>query len=301
MTAKPKLSIVIPFRNEEMEPYKTLESILDTSKDVEIIFIEDGPFSYSFGKNVRNYATGYQHGTCYARDYGVSKVHSDNILMIDAHMRFERDHWADKIIERLEAEPKTIFCTRIKGLTPDGTESGKYYQGATVEMFAKGKYGKEIIAEKWLRDLSTQEFAEVPIIMGGAYAFKKQWYDKIKGFQGLRLFGNIQSYLSFKSWMFGGKVKCLNSVEISHKFKIGSQHDIPLFYSYYNRLVTMFTLFPLELGKKCIDYLEKNKHWEQAWGLINKNIKEARDLRYYYSENTIIDIRNMFDKFGIAY
>jgi len=297
MTAKPKLSIVIPFRNEGMEPYKTLKSILDTSKDVEIVFIEDGPFSYSFGKDIKNYATGYQHGTCYARDYGVSKVHSDNILMIDAHMRFEQDHWADKIVERLEAEPETIFCTRIKGLNPDGTESGKYYQGATVKMFTKGKYGKEIIAEKWLRDLSTQEFLEVPIIMGGAYCFKKAWYDKVKGFQGLRMFGNIQSYLSFKSWIFGGKVKCLNSIQIAHKFKQGSQHDIPLFYSYYNRLYTALVLFDKELIEKCIDYLDGNKYWEKAWALINKNIDHIRKDKKYYSGN----IKEIFDKFEIKY
>ena len=296
MTAKPKLSIVIPFRNEGMEPYKTLESILNTSKDVEIIFIEDGPFSYSFGK-VMNYATGYQHGTCYARDYGVTKVHSDNILMIDAHMRFDHDHWADKIVEKLESEPKTIFCTQIKGF-----ESEKRYQGATVEIFSTGKSGNEIIAERWLKELSDQEFPEVPIIMGATYAFNKQWYNKIRGFQGLKMFGQIQSYISFKSWMFGGKVKCLNTVEIAHKFKQGSQHNIPLFYVYYNKLYTMLVLFPKELRDKCIDYLDNdNKQWQQAWGLVNKNINQIRKDRDYYKNNSIVDIRNMFEKFDIKY
>ena len=296
MTAKPKLSIVIPFRNEGMEPYKTLESILNTSKDVEIIFIEDGPFSYSFGK-VMNYATGYQHGTCYARDYGVTKVHSDNILMIDAHMRFDHDHWADKIVEKLESEPKTIFCTQIRGF-----ESEKRYQGATVEMFSAGKSGKEIIAEKWLKELSDQEFPEVPIIMGGAYAFNKQWYNKIRGFNLQKLFGNIQSYISFKSWIFGGSVKCLNSVLIAHKFKQGSQHNIPLFYMYYNKLVIMFTLFPLELQKKCIEYLDNdNKNWQQAWSLLHKNINGLRRIKKYYEKESVVDIRNMFEKFDIKY
>ena len=296
MTAKPKLSIVIPFRNEGDEPYKTLESIKDTSKDVEVIFVEDGPLSYSFGK-VPNYATGYQHGTCYARDYGVTKVRSDNILMLDAHMRFKNDDWSDKIVEKLEAEPKTIFCTQIKGF-----ESEKRYQGATVQMFAENKKGNEIIAEKWLKELSGQEFPEVPIIMGATYAFNKQWYNKIRGFNLQKLFGNIQSYISFKSWIFGGSVKCLNSVLIAHKFKQGSQHNIPLFYMYYNKLVIMFTLFPLELQKKCIEYLDNdNKNWQQAWSLLHKNINGLRKIKKYYEKESVVDIRNMFNKFDIKY
>lgn len=300
MTARPKLSIVIPFRNEGEEPYRTLESIRDTSRDVEVIFIEDGPLTYSFGKDARNYATGYQRGTCYARDYGMTKVSSDNVLMIDAHMRFDKDHWADKIVDKLRSEPQTIFCTRMKGLNWDGTASGKYYQGATVQMFAEGKNGREIIAEKWLRDLSTQEFPEVPIVMGGNYAFNKQWYDKIKGFNGLSMFGNIQSYISFKSWMFGGKVKCLNTVQIAHKFKEGSQHNIPLFYSLYNRLYTMLTLFDKELREKCIDYLDNdNIFWQQAWALVNKNVKTILKDREYYDNR--IDIRNTFRKFDIDF
>lgn len=298
MTAKPKLSIVIPFRNEGMEPYKTLESIRDTSKDVEVIFIEDGPMSYSFGKDVKNYATGYQHGTPYARDYGVTKARSDNILMIDAHMRFETDQWADKIVDKLRSEPTTIFCTRMKGLNPDGTESGRFYQGATVEMFATGKNGPEIIAEKWITNFTPGEFAEVPIIMGGNYCFNKEWYNKIKGFQGLKMFGNIQSYISFKSWMFGGSVKCLNSVQISHKFKVGSQHTIPLFYHYYNKLYTMMVLFPPDLKSRCINYLDnENEHWAKAWALINSNIESIRRDMIYYKG---LDIKKVLSKFRIC-
>ena len=292
MIAKPKLSIVIPFRGEGLEPYKTLESIRSTSKNVEVIMIEDGPGSYQF--DTPHYATGYQRGTCYCRDFGVSKANSDNILMLDAHMRFRHDHWADKIIEKLEQEPKTIFCTRVKGFG----ESNKYYQGATIQMYTEGKMGKEIIAEKWLRDLSTQEFPEVPIIMGAAYCFKKEWYNKLKGFQGLKMFGNIQSYLSFKSWMFGGSVKCLNSIEISHLFKIGSQHNIPLFYHCYNKLYTMLVLFDEDLRMKCIRYLDNdNKFWQQAWGLVNKNIHQIRKDREYYSN--LINIKEVFKKFDI--
>lgn len=266
----PRLSIVMPFLNEGMEPLYTVRSILDTCGDpaqVEIIAVQDDPqFGVDFTGypqvvHVRNPS---RMGTGVSRNIGVTRATSGCVLIIDAHMRFRHDNWVEQICTAVEDEPTTIFCTRCAVLNDqhmDVENPRKYYYGANLlfvnqetpasaPQFFDGdlpKVVRNVIEPKW----RTQEKygtdsgrEEIPCVLGACYAFRKSWFNHLRGFNGLMSWGTSEPFLSLKSWMAGGTSKLLPSVTIGHLFRGRSPFTTPIFHLIYNKLLVIRTVMP---------------------------------------------------------
>ena len=52
-------------------------------------------------------------GVTVCRDFGVDEARSENVLIIDAHMRFRRDNWVEKGIEAIEKNPNPVPSENI--------------------------------------------------------------------------------------------------------------------------------------------------------------------------------------------
>ena len=95
------LSIVMAFRNEGSEPEMTVKSILETctKSGIEILVINDASDEerdFSPYPQVRYFCNKKRSGITACRDFGVDKARSENILSIDAHMRFRKDDWLER-------------------------------------------------------------------------------------------------------------------------------------------------------------------------------------------------------------
>jgi len=299
----------MPFLNEGKEPQRTIDSIFNTSisKKIEIIAIDDSSDQVVEIKphnNVRLIKTDKRIGVDACRQLGVEEAISDNILVIDAHMRFP-NNWLEDILLFLNKNPKSICCTTCCALGYGNMNlslsKDKYY-GATIKLFDKNtdkdRPAREILEPKWIGKLDGSSY-QIPCVLGANYFFKKDWFMYLQGWNGLTMWGSSEPFISIKSYLAGGDCKILTNVEIGHKFREKAPYVTRVDSLIYNKLYMMETLFPNELKEYLIDLMPKTKSLKRAKKMINKNDKEIKRAKKYYENNFNHDIYNYCNKFQI--
>ncbi|MDX1668264.1 MAG: glycosyltransferase [Limnobacter sp.] len=253
---KPKLSVVITFRNEGDEIRRTVESIRSTSSgQVEIILINDASNDdYPYLQVARQYACRYESwgeskGPGFNRHFGVLLAKADTVLLLDAHMRFYQTNWVDRLIECTTESPKTVFCTASKPLNAQG-EKLPYPEGrgATVNMITDCAISLFLPAWNTRTPAVMGGETSVPCILGATYCFKKDYFLYLEGYEGLFKYGGEEAFLSMKSWLIGDGCKVIDDVSIGHIYKSGNPrpwHSEESFYA-YNKLLLAATVFPVE-------------------------------------------------------
>lgn len=85
---------------------------------------------------------------------------------------------------------------------------------------------------------------EIPVVLGATYCSSKQYWDKIRGFQGLCQYGAEEEYISVKAWLEGGGCKFMPDIIIGHIYRKTSPYKTHSLQMLYNRFVMTSTLFP---------------------------------------------------------
>ncbi|MHA1961699.1 MAG: glycosyltransferase [Candidatus Thorarchaeota archaeon] len=316
-------TIIIPFLNEGNEPILTIESIYETaSPDLfDIIVIDDCSNKRTENLDrfedvsyVRN-KTRMGVGAC--RDLGVSMAKTPVVFIFDAHMRFKEDNWCESLISAVKREPTTCFCTSCVGLstkklnaTVENAKLGTYY-GATIRLFEhagncrnKPENYRNIIEPKWLEQKSipskTKEF-EIPCILGANYAFSTEWYMKIRGYEGLMMWGTSGPFISLKSWLAGGKCKIIPNIGIGHIFRDKAPYRTHSFYLLYNKMFIAKTILPEPLSTDLISFLGHNKDVALAKKVIETNDEVIRRYREYFGSIFRESVFDVFGRFGIDF
>lgn len=290
-----KITIIMPFLNEDNEPIETVKSIYETANSslFDIIAIDDGsvkPINFGSFKDVKCLRNDNRIGVDGCRQLGANMTETPYFFILDAHMRFKNDNWLEKMIDALEREPETAWCTVCLGLgygTMNVNESkGKYY-GATmlfVDPNAQlSRPAREVLEPKWADRKEGVEY-ELPCILGANYGFSKKWFDYIGGLKGLQMWGTSEPFLSLKTWMAGGKCKIKTDIEIGHKFRDNAPYRTGVYYLVYNKIFLCKTILPEDLGNKLINYLPKDSSFYNAMKEIENNqAKIISDKDYYQS------------------
>ncbi|MFX1476748.1 MAG: glycosyltransferase [Promethearchaeota archaeon] len=319
---KKKLTILIPFFNEGEEVIHTIESIYATTspKLFNIIAIDDGSNIPTLGlekyKEVTVFRNPERLGVGASRTKAAKLANSPYIFIIDAHMRFRDDKWCEKIIDALKKEPKTIFCTCSIALDysrPDVTVNnarlGRYY-GANLLLYNHGGIEKDkpsnyrdIIVPKCATKLryNENEIYEIPCILGATYGVNLEWFNKLKGFEGLKMWGSSEPFLSLKSWLAGGKCKIIPQIEIGHYYKTKAVYSTPSYYLLYNKMFIAKTIFPMQLSLDMIGFLGNNSEVRTSKILIDANKDIINDYKEYYNSILIKSIFEICNKFSINY
>lgn len=306
-----KMTIIMPFLNEELETVNTIKSIYDTApKDsFEIIAIDDGsdkfdPSVFNPYPDVIYKRNSKRIGVDGSRQMGIEMAKTDNILIIDAHMRFKNDKWMETMLAYLILEPETLWCTTCLGLgygTMDLNQHKGAYYGADmlfVDSNAKpDRPAREVLESKWASKKSDNDY-EIPCVLGANYFMTKKWADYIWGLKGLKMWGTSEPFLSIKTWMAGGKCKITTDIEIGHKFRSNAPYTTGISYLVYNKIFMCKTIFPNELADKLIGYLPKDVNYKKAMELIEDNKTEIEEAKDYYQTiftSSIYDYCNRFD------
>lgn len=308
------LTVVMPFLNEGDEPVRTIESILDTSPPgmVEILAIDDGSDEYnplvSKFPHVRLVRQLNRLGQPESLDKGVKMAQSPNVLMIDAHMTFRDDNWAERLIEILEAERETVFCTTCVHLSEEQRELSKAkqkYYGGTLQMIdpdeADSPFAKQILNPKWIETPPDQAVSDVPCILGAAYAVRKEWYQKLNGLKGLEKWGGHEPFLSLKSFLAGGKVQLIRDIEIGHLFReepgyMNYNHNL-----FYNKMLISKTVFPSEISDQLLEVIPQNVTTEYAMNLIHFYLSDLVDYQIFYEKLFTRTIFEYFEKYKLDF
>jgi len=319
--SKIDLSIVMAFRNEGIEPEMTVRSILETcgKAGIEILAINDcsdEEKDFSQYPQVRYISNIERLGVTVCRDLGVDEARSENVLIIDAHMRFKKDNWVDKGVEAIEKNPASIFCTTsvdisgnfdLKQAVLPIDHGLPYYAGCGLKLFLTqkdnprrpGSY-RNIIESKWAEE-RYGKMHQIPCLMGSNYFFKKTWYQKLHGFKGLKTWGNSEPFLSLKSWLAGGDVKVMKDIEIGHLYRRKNPNAVPDEHIIYNKAVTAKILFTPGFADELIDFLGNNPTIAKGKELLTVNAEEIEAERRYFKSIAELSPTDCFKKLGIDY
>lgn len=292
----PNLSIVIPFLNEKDNLAKTLYSIDSTkSEDVEIILVDDcsdDRFDYSTvaeNYNCKLYRNPYRKGVAKCRDIGVNSAKSDNILLLDAHMKFFDKDWVGKISEHLKFKKTRLYCAKSIVLDESWNISGDILgAGATIDFYNP----KNFFEPDWLNEKLVE--GEISCVLGAAYFFDRDYYLHIGGLSGLSQWGCDEQYLSIKYFMSGGEIRLASDISVGHVYRSRSPYTIMNGVSSFNKLLSLYCLSTekefeilepiIRKGIKCYDLQMNN---------IRRNIDLIGKIRSYNKaalrENSLFD------------
>jgi glycosyltransferase involved in cell wall biosynthesis len=288
------LTVVIPFLNEREEIERTLRSLRDTSDDVDVILVDDVSDPFPYEDVAKKYDAKYirneeRIGVAGSRDLGVSLSKTPNVLIIDGHMRFKNDDWHKKIPDAISADPECAYCTVCLGLgygRSEITDDTPKYAGGHIQFVTDMKgLSREILEPKWLpwqEGLSGRVY-EIPCILGANYAFSVEFYKKIKGLEGLRMWGCDEVYLSMKAWQAGGSCKLLGNVEIGHIFRDSAPYVTGVENLFYNKLLLCRTILPDSIGINLAQRLPLTNDHIVAQQMVRKNVSEICNLKSYYN------------------
>lgn len=316
------LSIVMCFRNEGSEPKQTIRSILATrgDADIEILAIDDcsdeavGLSSFPRVRYIRNEK---RLGVGMSRDFGVDQARSENILIIDAHMRFRQDNWAEKGTAAVEENPGSIFCTKsidigsgrfdLKQTVLPMDHDLPSYTGCGLQLFLTQRDNprkpdgfRNIIESKWAEEKYGNMYP-IPCLMGSNYFFKKTWYRKLHGFKGLKTWGNSEPFLSLKSWLAGGDIRLIKDIEIGHLYRRKNPNTVPREHFIYNKAVIARILFTPGFSDELINFLGDRPEVRKAKELLKANARAIEAERSYFSSIKKVPEIECFSKLHIDY
>lgn len=263
---KPAVSIIMPHYNDVETTIGTIDSIYETIDidNFEVIVICDGgervPAKY-LNRPMLNYVEHFFNvGVGQAFDTGVRLAKSDNLILMGADIRFEKNGWAERMIKVVDGNPTSLICT-VCGSTKTDT---KYYGADVIFLVANKditdrhprkhiKDYRSVLEGKW-RPQTGRGVYSVPSLMGAFYGVKKAWYEKVRGFNLHYLWGSLEPYISLKSYLMGGDVKVDSENITYHMFHRGPQRAPRFDALAYNQFLVSAVVFD-KYGKKYADYL----------------------------------------------
>lgn len=286
----------MPFLNEGDEPLLTIQSIYDScdASRLEIIAIDDG--SDSSITDFRSYPdvtvirNPQRLGLHACVRHGISIATSENIFRIDGHMRFRNDHWLDRFMEALQQSPNSLFCTTCVALSEDQMEltkaTTKYYGADIVLVNTKdvdSTIAAQILEPKWAQPKDYSEY-EIPCILGANYLFRKEWYQHIRGLEGLRKWGGNEVSMSLKTWRAGGSCRILKDIEIGHRFRDTAPYATEVVHLYMNKLWMCWTLFDEPMARQLVLQLQNSQVKQIAEINLAKEINHIREIQEYHKD-----------------
>lgn len=316
-----KLTVVMPFLNEGIEPVNTIISMNNTADPdtFDIIAINDGgTFEHEEKlkehKNVFYVNNKHRIGVAASRAIGINNCNTDAALVIDGHMRFDKDDWVNKIHDACMTYPKTVFCTRsyvlhdtdsvdkLDPLRPISETSKHYSLGAKVTF--NNNIQRYPFAIRWydysncLKEMN----GLLPCVLGANYACKTNRFKNIRSFEGLKLYGYDEQYISIKNWLLGGCCKGLDTVKVGHIFRKTAPFISPTKYYVYNVLFAAHTLLedePVYL-EKCYEVLKTNNEFNNGLELLKTNWDIVQSYHAHFKSMKTRSIKEYSDQFNIG-
>jgi glycosyltransferase involved in cell wall biosynthesis len=252
------LSVVIPYRNEEMLDF-TIKRLRATIRvPHEIIAVDDGSYpGPQLPAGVRNLRLHESMGVDVARNLGIRAAKYETVFVIDAHMNFWDNDWSEQLLDYGRQNPTHIACLITVGLTPDQMDMAQ----------AEQRYaGAHLIEKDVLTDAGLQQYArrrilpdkwnsicrpgDIGSVLGGAYLLNRTWYlEELRApWRYLHGWGWSEAIISIINFLMGGKNILLN-IEIGHMFRGQSPYAIPYRSVLFNQYFLAHVVIPDEVER----------------------------------------------------
>lgn len=287
-----ELTVLISFKNEKEELARTCKSIRHTAGNkVDIIVLNDASDAvFDYKESLKSYDVRYYEsetrlGSSLGKQRCVELCETPYFLILDSHCRLYTPDWLNRALVVLHKEEDCVYCCKVQYF------SNEQDQLSPIHMTAYGAFWdykiKGLFSCSWnMNILSEKEPFEIPCLMGANYLCSKRWWNYLKGHKGLRLYGREETYISWKSWMSGGRVKCIPTIHTGHKLRPNHQqpYQIGTYEIVHNEMVILYTLHPevWERTKEFWKYACKPEDMQHAADLFNSHKGELNALKDYY-------------------
>ena len=197
------------------------------------------------------------------RHKGIIQSVGDIIIIIDAHMRFKDDALT---IMAKHAEKHGLCCAITHHNEKCEFSKDKRYFGArmTYKVIDRGQH--LALAGKWT---DAKKAGEVSCVMGGAYAFTREWYYKVgQPLAMLEGWGGDEESLSIASWLSGQMPHCVDA-EIAHRYRPNPPWQVTELEkrnARFSRLAVIHATVPLDSQKRdLIEWSRKDTPFDNPY------------------------------------
>ena len=205
-------TVIMSALNEEYIE-KTIDTIIENTTlglIDEFIIVDDcssAPVTTN-RSNVRIIRNQMREGLQRSRNTAAAAAKSPVVVSIDPHIKVA-PNWLPPIIKRLEERYNCVAVPLTRGLdAPTWME--------TTAAYAKTGW-RWNLDFNWIPDDGTDP---TPSVAGHCFAFTKQWWDEIGGFDtGMYKWGCENIEFSLRTWLAGGSVEIVRDSIVAHWFK----------------------------------------------------------------------------------
>jgi glycosyltransferase involved in cell wall biosynthesis len=278
----PQLTIIIPFLNEGDELQKTLQSIKDTATgNPHIILINDSSTDgYDYQSLAVAFGCAYLYhskriGVAASRDEGVALCKTPYFLLLDAHMEFYEQGWDERVIDILNANPRSLLCSRTG--TISSARGAKPAMAPTFGAYFDNEKPCGISISWNRQDPNPNELlVEIPCVLGAAYAMSKDYWERLHGLRGLVNYGLDESLISLKVWCEGGKCLLLKDWLVGHLYRKSAPYAISGRDMTYNEIFILRLFFTgINREERLLKLQKRNV---AAFGVAYEQIKQNADF-----------------------
>jgi glycosyltransferase involved in cell wall biosynthesis len=306
---KSALTVIIPFLNEGIELERTVQSIRNTTAfPLEIILINDhSDDGYDYEPVAEKYACHYvrhseRQGVAASRDEGVEMCQTPYFMLLDAHIEFYKPGWDLDISCVLQENPEAILCCQTKVLR----ESRENVIDKAPAAF--GAYlslsSKDILKCTWNQNDHSPNVPvmEIPVILGGAYAACKTYWQHLHGLKGLINYGLDEELISLKCWMEGGRCLLLKNLVAGHIYRSKFPYPVNNDCILHNKLLIVALFFDETAMRENLFRRLKAYHGEIFFDLVYDKLDQEliasereylrsicrKDLAYFLYQNAAL-------------
>lgn len=284
------LTVVIPFLNESTHLQRTLHNLRETAGEaINIIVVNDcSDDFFNYEAVARHYHCTYirnetRKGVARSRDIGVSIADTEHVLLLDAHMKFFTAGWHEIISNYIHQNQHAIYCTKSIVLDELWNVSENSSVGKGVQFKENQHEIQNFLTIEWLFDEQHTEhttgISEIPCIMGAAYAFSREYYQKLGGLAGLHTWGFDEQLLSLKARMAGGHCFIINELRTGHVYRTQFPYHLPAYATPYNKMVIAFLTNAFTVDA-IIAFAKQQTHSVESAVLFEKNLHLLTTLRH---------------------
>lgn len=241
MTSNPKISVVLPTRNDGEEVELTINSVRAAGA-TEILLIADGTQSSlpPLGPDVVLHVNKISRGPAYCRDLGARMATGDVIIFADCHIRAEEGAFVR--FAKAAITSKAIMCAATRPLS--GRDWVAY--GGTL---ARKNNDPALHVSINLAKPKTR-FMKIGALYGSCYAMTPETYKAVGGWPQTTSWGYNEQALSLAALFSKVPMLCDSETVIAHRFKKQFGYPVQRSTTLYNRYIVHYLLWSEEGYKK---------------------------------------------------
>lgn len=149
---------------------------------------------------------------------------------------------------------------------------------------------RDILEGKWASKQSDEPY-EISCAMGAFYFMKREFYEKIHGFdtvEGKRLvghqhWGKLEPYLSLKAKVYGGRCVVYPNIRVGHVFHKFNEDDPPRAIrddlKWFNGLFATHTMLEESFRDELINFPHHSLNFSTAQAYIRRNWQAVQEVR----------------------